>query len=74
MSAPIPESGPNPWGLAYQNSQFGVDTEPAATVPSFTVFGHLATPPSSGVDASSSPDKLFLENTNPPVGAGGNEG
>jgi hypothetical protein len=38
------------------------------------VFDHLADPPESGVEASSSPDKVFLENTNPPVGAGGNEG
>jgi hypothetical protein len=37
------------------------------------VFGHLSNPPSSGVDASSSPDKVFLENTNPPIGAGGHE-
>lgn len=74
MSAPIPESGPNPWTLAYQTSQFGVDTPPSATTPSTTVFGHLASPPASGVTASSSPDKVFLENTNPPIGAGGNEG
>lgn len=73
MSAPIPESGPNPWGLTYQTSQFGTDTPPSATTPSFTVFGHLSNPPSSGVDASSSPDKVFLENTNPPIGAGGHE-
>lgn len=73
MSAPTPNAGPNPWGLTYQNSQFGTDTEPAATTPSFTVFGHLANPPGAGVNASTSPDKVFLENTNPPIGASGHE-
>lgn len=73
MTAPTPNYGPNPWGLAYQNSQFGTDTPPSATTPSFTVFNHLADPPGSGVAASSSPDKVFAENTDPPIGAGGHE-
>ncbi|HEY1466380.1 MAG TPA: hypothetical protein VGF11_04940 [Acidimicrobiales bacterium] len=73
MSGPIPEAGANPWTLGYQNSQFGTDTDPAATTPSFTVFGHLQNPPSAGVTASASPSILFSENTNPPIGAGDNE-
>jgi len=73
MTAPRPIAGNNPHTLGYQNSQYGSDTEPAAVVPSFTVLDHLATPPQSGINAESSPDKVFRENTDPPVGAGGNE-
>jgi hypothetical protein len=74
MTGPVPVPGNNPYPLAYQTSQFGTDTSPAATTPSFTVFQHLENPPEAGVTASASPSILFEENTNPPVGAGGNEG
>jgi hypothetical protein len=73
MTAPSPIPGTNPYTLAYQNSQFGTDTPPAAVTPSFTVFGHLQNPPAAGVTAAASPSVLFAENTNPPVGAGDNE-
>jgi hypothetical protein len=73
MTAPQPIAGTNPYPLAYQNSQFGTDTDPSAVVPSFTVFAHLVNPPQAGVAASASPSILFAENTDPPVGAGGNE-
>lgn len=74
MTAPSPVPGANPYTLAYQNSQFGTDTPPGSVTPAFTVFQHLADPPAAGVTASASPSLLFAENTNPPVGAGGNEG
>jgi hypothetical protein len=74
MTAPSPVPGANPWVGSYQTSQFGTDTDPASTVPSFTVFQHLEDPPEAGVTASASPSILFNENTDPPVGAGGNEG
>lgn len=73
MTAPNPISGTNPWTGAYQNSQFGTDTDPASVTPSFTVLDHLATPPEAGITAEASPSILFAENTDPPIGAGGNE-
>lgn len=68
MTAPRPVAGPNPYTLMYQVAQYDTTIPPKETP-----LDALNQPPQAGVDASSSPDKLFAENTDPPVGAGGNE-
>lgn len=69
MTAPNPVSGVNPWTLAYQNSQFDTTIPPKQSP-----LDALTTPPAAGITAEVSPDNVFLENTDPPLGAGGNEG
>jgi hypothetical protein len=68
------EPGANPWTLAYQQGQFDSwlagGQSPMSTN---TVLDTLASPPSAGITAEASPSILFLENTQPPVGAGGND-
>lgn len=66
---PTPVAGPNPYPKAYQTQQFDNTWPPAKNV-----LEALNDPPAAGITASTSPDKLFLENSNPPVGAGGNQG
>lgn len=66
MTAPSPVPGSNPYTLSYQVEQFDNTWPPAKTV-----LDSLKTPPASGISAETSPDKLFRENTSPPVGAGG---
>lgn len=76
MTAPGPLAGDNPYQLAYQTEQY--DKGHSAGLPhgygDVSVFDALDEPPSDGVDAQSSPDHLYLENTDPPIGAGGNTG
>lgn len=81
MSAPVPVQSnfqanaqmQHFYTAAYQTEQF--DQGHGADLPhgygDRSVFDALAAPPAAGVAAQSSPDKLFLENTDPPVGAGG---
>lgn len=73
MSAPGPLPGSNPWSGTYQTEQF--DQGHSAELPhgygDHSVFDALDAPPAAGVTAQTSPDHLFEENTNPPVGAGG---
>jgi hypothetical protein len=68
MTAPGPVSGANPWTLSYQSRQYDTSVPPRRSV-----LDSLVTPPASGITAEVSPAKVFAENTNPPVGAGGNE-
>lgn len=74
MTAPTPMYGANPYTGTYQKSQFdnwaGGGNTPWSTG---TIFDTLVTPPSQAVTAAQSPRVVFAENTNPPVGAGGNE-
>lgn len=73
MTAPGPVPGTNPWTGTYQTEQYdkGHGSDQPHGYGDRSVFDALATPPADGVEAQSSPDKLFLENTDPPVGAGG---
>lgn len=66
MTAPRPISGDNPYTGAYQVKQFDTTFPPAESV-----LDALADPPAAGIAAELSPDMLLLENTHPPVGAGG---
>jgi hypothetical protein len=74
MTAPTPLYGSNPYTGAYQKGQFDT-TFPGGNTPNSTgtVFDALANPPEGAVEAAVSPDKVFLENTNPPPGASDNE-
>lgn len=73
MTAPGPVPGTNPYTGAYQTQQY--DQGLSASLPhgyaDSSVFDALNAPPAAGVSAQTSPDHLFEENTNPPVGAGG---
>lgn len=69
MTAPGPVPGANPYTKAYQAKQFDCSWPPAESV-----LDALADPPAAGIAAEVSPDNVFEENTNPPVGAGGNSG
>jgi hypothetical protein len=75
MTAPRPIAGTNPYTLGYQKAQFDSwlagGQNPMSTN---TVLDTLSNPPAAGITAEVSPAFLFAENTNPPVGAGGNEG
>jgi hypothetical protein len=76
MTAPTPPQGTyNPWTGAYQTQQYDIGT--AASTPrgysGSSILDDLANPPAAAVTASSSPQHVFNANTNPPVGAGGNE-
>ena len=66
MTAPGPLAGSNPWTGAYQTKQYD-DSHPPKESP----LHALADPPEGSIEAQASPSKLFLENTDPPVGAGG---
>ena len=67
MTAPSgPLAGSNPYTGAYQTKQYD-DSIPPVESP----LHALADPPTGALEATSSPDKLFEENTNPPDGAGG---
>ena len=66
MTAPGPLAGRNPYTGAYQTKQYD-DSHPAKESP----LHALADPPTGALEATASPSKLFLENTDPPVGAGG---
>jgi hypothetical protein len=55
MTGPTPIAGRNPYTLAYQNSQFGVDASPGSVTGDFTVLDHLSNPPASGIAAEASP-------------------
>jgi len=68
MTAPRPVAGSNPYTLGYQNGQYDTTIPPKESP-----LDALTTPPQSGINAETSPDKVFAENTDPPVGAGGNE-
>lgn len=67
MTAPSgPLAGDNPYTGAYQTKQFDNSWPPAESA-----LHALADPPAGALAATSSPDKLFLENTDPPLGGGG---
>lgn len=69
MTAPGPVPGTNPHTLTYQVKQYDTTIPPRESV-----LDALADPPDAGIAAETSPDHVFAENTNPPVGAGGNTG
>lgn len=69
MTAPGPVPGTNPHTLSYQSKQFDTTIPPRESV-----LDALASPPAAGITAETSPAHVFAENTNPPIGAGGNEG
>lgn len=67
MTAPSgPLAGRNPHTGTYQTKQYDNSWPPAESP-----LHALADPPTGALAATSSPDKLFEENTDPPVGAGG---
>ena len=61
-----PLAGTNPYTGAYQVKQFDTTLPPRESV-----LDALDSPPAAGIAAEVSPDMLFLENTDPPLGAGG---
>jgi hypothetical protein len=69
MTAPGPVPGTNPHTLSYQSKQFDTTWPPHESV-----LDALANPPAAGIAAETTPDHLFAENTDPPVGSGGNTG
>lgn len=69
MTAPGPVPGANPYVGTYQVKQFDTTWPPHESV-----LDALADPPDAGIAAETSPDHVFAENTDPPVGAGGNTG
>ena len=69
MTAPGPVPGSNPFTPLYQFKQFDTSIPPQESV-----LDALASPPAAGIAAETSPDHVFNENTDPPVGAGGNTG
>ena len=67
MTAPSgPLAGSNPYTGTYQTKQYDTSIPPVESP-----LHALADPPTGALAATSSPDKLFEENTNPPDGAGG---
>jgi hypothetical protein len=70
---PTPVAGDNPYTGLYQTGQF--DSGYSGVIPRGyahgTPFDALADPPEGAIDAATSPDHLYEENTDPPVGAGG---
>ena len=66
MTATPPVGGVNPHLLTYQVKQHDTSIPPQESV-----LDALASPPAAGIAAEVSPDMLFLENTDPPIGAGG---
>ena len=66
MTAPGPIAGDNPYTGAYQTKQYDTSIPPKESP-----LHALSDPPEGALDATASPSKLFLENTHPPVGAGG---
>ena len=67
MTAPSgPLAGSNPYTGKYQTKQYDTSIPPVESP-----LHALADPPTGALAATSSPDKLFEENTNPPDGAGG---
>ena len=67
MTAPSgPLAGRNPHTGTYQTKQYDTSIPPVESP-----LHALADPPTGALAATSSPDKLFEENTNPPDGAGG---
>ncbi len=67
MTAPSgPLAGSNPYTGTYQTKQYDTSIPPVESP-----LHALADPPTGALAATSSPDKLFEENTDPPAGAGG---
>lgn len=73
MTAPGPVAGDNPYTGLYQTSQFDTSQNAGAQNDYADVgpLNSLADPPQAAVDAATSPDHLFAERDDPPVGAGG---